>query len=165
MSENFPRGGSTSWKKVTLPTTNSSSDSSILLNKSTVYIYASKVQLISSREYVKKRIANSKQKDRKIHQVVLPPNKPEIIRRVLEFTFSGGKMLSEVENVQQCVGLNMSPPRNLSSKNSANTANKFCSRNSSPLTPSGPFSTHSKTVTISFTKPLKSFWRRTARWC
>ncbi|CAB3370371.1 Hypothetical predicted protein [Cloeon dipterum] len=69
-------------------------------------IYASKVHLISSSEYFKKLIADSKEKSGKFIVVrLLPPIKPKIVRRVVEFTFLGGKMLSELKNVKQCLGL------------------------------------------------------------
>ncbi|CAB3370372.1 Hypothetical predicted protein [Cloeon dipterum] len=68
-------------------------------------IYASKVHLISSSEYFKKLIADSKERSGKCIVVRLPPIEPEVVRRVVEFTFLGGKMLSELKNVKLCVGL------------------------------------------------------------
>ncbi|CAB3388555.1 Hypothetical predicted protein [Cloeon dipterum] len=68
-------------------------------------IYASKVHLSSVSEYFKKQIADSKEKSGKFIKVCLPPTEPEIVRRIVEFAFLGGKTLSEVENVEQCVDL------------------------------------------------------------
>ncbi|XP_065345873.1 uncharacterized protein LOC135943321 [Cloeon dipterum] len=67
---------------------------------------ASRVHLISSSEYFKRLIADSREKSGKCIVVRLPAIQPaEVVRRVIEFTFLGGKMQTELEDRALCVGL------------------------------------------------------------